>query len=59
MFVSYEVVVWILDKLWGLLISVVLFPVAILGLVLDYIRRQARNVSQSIVLVVFQSNLNV
>ena len=45
MFISYEVVVWILDKLWGLLINVLLLPIAILGLTLDYLRHQARRVS--------------
>lgn len=46
MFISYEVVVWILDKLWGLLINVLLLPIAILGLTLDYLRHQARRVSK-------------
>ena len=48
MFISYEVVVWILDKLWGLLINLLLLPIAILGLTLDYVRHQARRVSNVI-----------
>lgn len=48
MFISYEVVVWILDKLWGLLINVLLLPIAILGLTLDYLRHQARRVSKNL-----------
>ena len=45
MFISYEVVVWIFDKLWGLVINCVLLPIAILGLTLDYLRHWARRVS--------------
>ena len=39
MFITYEVLVWILDKLWGLCINLVLAPVAILGLLLDFMRK--------------------
>lgn len=42
MFISYEVVVWIFDKLWGFVINLVLLPIAILGLTLDYLRHWAR-----------------
>ena len=45
LFVTYEAIVWILDKLWGLLINLILLPIAVLGLFLDYIRKQARHVS--------------
>ena len=45
MFISYEVVVWIFDKLWGLAINLILLPIAILGLTLDYLRHWARRVS--------------
>lgn len=41
-FITYEVVVWTFDKLWGFLINLVLFPIAILGLTLDYLRHYAR-----------------
>ena len=44
-FITYEVVVWTFDKLWGFLINLVLFPIAILGLTLDYLRHYARRVS--------------
>lgn len=40
MFISYEVFCWILDKLWNFLIGLILCPIAILGLTLDYLRRQ-------------------
>ena len=39
MFIIYEVLVWILDKLWGLFLNLVLSPVAILGLLLDFMRK--------------------
>lgn len=42
MFILYEVVVQVLDKLWGFAIGLVLAPVAILGLTLDYLRQWAR-----------------
>ena len=45
MFISYEVVVWIFDKLWGLAINLILLPIAIMGLALDYLRHWARRVS--------------
>ena len=45
LFISYEVLVWVLDKLWGLLINLILLPIAILGLTLDYLRIWARKVS--------------
>jgi len=45
MFISYEVLVWLLDKIWGLLINLLLLPIAILGLALDYLRHWARRVS--------------
>ena len=39
MFISYEVATWIADKVWGLLINLLLFPIAVLGLTLDYLLR--------------------
>ena len=56
MFISYEVVVWIFDKLWGLAINLILLPIAILGLTLDYLRHWARRVSY---LISSQNQINL
>ena len=42
---AYEVMGWIVDKLWGLVVGVILLPIALLGLFLDCLRRKANTVS--------------
>ena len=56
MFISYEVLVWIFDKLWGFVINLVLAPIAILGLTLDYLRHWARRVSIFLVILSLYSS---
>ena len=35
---AYEVMGWALDKVWGLIVAVILLPIALAGLLLDSIR---------------------
>lgn len=37
---AYEVMGWIVDKVWGLIVAVILLPIALLGLLLDCLRRK-------------------
>ena len=42
---AYEVMGWIVDKVWGLIVAVILLPIALLGLLLDCLRRKVDKVS--------------
>ena len=42
-FLVYEVAGWILDKLWGLTVALILLPIALLGLLLDFLRQKVND----------------
>lgn len=44
-FFVYEVIGWTLDKVWGLIVNVILLPIALLGLLLDFLRQKVTRVS--------------
>ena len=40
---AYEAAGWLLDKLWGLVVAVFLLPIALLGLLLDFLRQKVND----------------
>ena len=44
---AYEIMGWIVDKVWGLIVAVILLPIALLGLLLDALRRKVDKVSSN------------
>jgi len=45
MFFGFEIVSWILDKLWNFVLNCILLPIAVFGLCLDKLRNIVRKVS--------------
>ena len=42
-FLVYEGVGWTIDKLWGLTVALLLLPIALLGLLLDFLRQKVND----------------
>jgi len=44
-FFFYDCVGWLLDKLWGIIVCIILIPIAVFGLIFDKLRHLVKKVS--------------